>query len=121
MGQIKDPLRQKRDNKANDCTPIIPMEKPKTCPDKKNPNLRYSDDGFWTTTHPIAKAFSKEWFKTHLSMIPYCWAMFKMAISVSKISVATIVFGTIARAIVDAAQLYAYTRFVNEVFPQYSF
>ena len=41
-----------------------------------------------------------------------------MAISVSRLSVATITFGTLGRAIVDAAQLYAYTRFVNEVSPR---
>jgi len=38
-----------------------------------------------------------------------------MALSVSKLNVAVVTFGTVGRAVVDAAQLYAYTRFVNEV------
>jgi len=91
------------------------MEKPKASVTQESPKVRYSNDGFWTTQHPAAKAFSIEWFRTHLVMIPYCWAMLKMAISVSRMSVITITLGTLGRALVDAAQLYAYTRFVNEV------
>lgn len=94
------------------------MEKPKLPASDEAPKIRYSNDGFWTTQHPAAKAFSIEWFKTHIVMIPYCWAMLKMAISVSRLSVATISLGTVGRAIVDVAQLYAYTRFVNEVTPK---
>lgn len=40
-----------------------------------------------------------------------------MALSVSKLNVAIVALGTVGRAVVDAAQLYAYTRFVNEVCP----
>ena len=97
------------------------MEKPKSSgPEealKEPSNVRFSNDGFWTTQHPAAKPFSFEWFRIHVGMIPYVWAMIKMALSVSKLSVVVVALGTVARAIVDAAQLYAYTRFVNEVFP----
>ena len=125
MGQIRDHsfLRRKRDSRRRDrpyTIPTIPMEKPKVSVAEEVPKIRYSNDGFWTTQHPAAKAFSVEWFKTHIVMIPYCWAMLKMAISVSRLSVAIIALGTVGRAIVDAAQLYAYTRFVNEVTPKKS-
>jgi hypothetical protein len=123
MGQVKDHsfLWKKRDPRRRDRTftiPTIPMEKPKVSVTEESPKIRYSNDGFWTTQHPAAKAFSIEWFKTHIVMIPYCWAMLKMATSVSRLSVAKIALGTVGRAIVDAAQLYAYTRFVNEVSPK---
>ena len=123
MGQIRDNSfpRRKRDPRRQNRSfiiPTLPMEKPKVPATEEAPKVRYSDDGFWTTQHPAAKAFSIEWFRTHIVMIPYCWAMLKMAISVSRLSVATITLGTVLRAIVDAAQLYAYTRFVNEVSPK---
>ena len=92
-----------------------PQEKPQGSKKKESPGVRYTYDGFWTTQHPAAKAFSVDWFKTHFTMIPYCWEMLVMASTVSKISVITVVLGTVGRAFVDAAQLYAYTRFVNEV------
>ena len=123
MGQIRDRTFawKKRDTKRRDRAFTIPMEKPKSSgPEealKEPSNVRFSNDGFWTTQHPAAKPFSVEWFRTHVGMIPYVWAMIKMALSVSKLSVAVVALGTVARAIVDAAQLYAYTRFVNEVFP----
>jgi hypothetical protein len=118
MGQIDDSrsfTRRKRDSRRRDRLFTKPMEKPKTPVSEDSPKVRYSNDGFWTTQHPAAIAFSIEWFRTHLVMIPYCWAMLKMAMSVSKMSVITITLGTLGRALVDAAQLYAYTRFVNEV------
>jgi hypothetical protein len=97
------------------------MEKPKSSGAeeavREPSNVRLSNDGFWTTQHPAAKPFSVEWFRIHVGMIPYVWAMIKMALSVSKLSVAVVALGTVGRAVVDAAQLYAYTRFVNEVFP----
>jgi hypothetical protein len=125
MGQIRDRTFawKKRDTKRRDREFTIPMEKPKVAavPSPEDPlpkqpsNVRLSNDGFWTTQHPAAKAFSVEWFRIHLAMIPYFWAMIRMAMSVSKLSVAIVGFGTVGRAVVDAAQLYAYTRFVNEV------
>jgi hypothetical protein len=96
------------------------MEHPRSPVKEEAPKVRYSNDGFWTTRHPAATAFSVEWFKTHFVMVPYCWAMLNMALSVSKFSVALIALGTVGRALVDAAQLYAYTRFVNEVLPEES-
>ena len=121
MGQIKDrPFPwKKRDTKRKNRAFTIPMEKPKSSapkePPKEHCNVRLSNDGFWTTQHPAAKPFSIEWFRIHATMIPYFWAMIKMALSVSKLDVAVVTFGTVGRAVVDAAQLYAYTRFVNEV------
>lgn len=118
MGQVKGHPSftcRKRDSRRRDRLFTKPMEKPKPSVAQESPKVRYSNDGFWTTQHPAAKAFSIEWFRTHLVMIPYCWAMLKMAISVSRMSVITITLGTLGRAVVDAAQLYAYTRFVNEV------
>lgn len=117
MGQIREHsfTCRKRDLRPRDRHFTIPMEKPKASATKDSPKVRYSNDGFWTTQHPAAKAFSIEWFKIHVVMIPYCWAMFRMAVSVSRLSVITIILGTLGRAVVDAAQLYAYTRFVNEV------
>jgi hypothetical protein len=91
------------------------QEKIQSSKAKDTPGVRYTYDGFWTTQHPAAKAFSADWFRTHFTMIPYCWEMAVMAARVSMISAMTVVLGTIGRAIVDAAQLYAYTRFVNEV------
>jgi len=82
---------------------------------ENKPKVRYSDDGFWTTQHPDATAFSIEWFKFHLAMVPYCLELLRMAYSVSSSCLLTVAVGTIVRAFVDAAQLYAYTRFVNEV------
>lgn len=117
MGQIRDrsSARRERDPRPRDRSTSIPMEKPKISTTEGAPKVRYSDDGFWTTQHPADKAFSVEWFKTHLAMIPYCWEMLKMAISVCRLSVVTIALGTLARAFVDSALLYSYTRFVNEV------
>src|SRR5271169_915173 len=118
MGQVKGHPSftcRKRDSRRRDRLFTKPMEKPKASVTQESPKVRYSNDGFWTTQHPAAKAFSIEWFRTHLVMIPYCWAMLKMAISVSRMSVITITLGTLGRALVDAGQLYAYTRFVNEV------
>lgn len=121
MGQIRDrPFPwKKRDTKRRDRVFTLPMEKPKTSAPKESPkepsNIRLSNDGFWTTQHPAAKPFSIEWFRIHVTMIPYFWAMIKMALSVSKLNVAIVALGTVGRAVVDAAQLYAYTRFVNEV------
>jgi hypothetical protein len=122
MGQIRHRGPEswiKHGNLERDCVLPIAMEKPKEKPQgskkKEGPGVRYTYDGFWTTQHPAAKAFSVDWFKTHLTMIPYCWEMLVMAATVSKISVITVILGTVGRAFVDAAQLYAYTRFVNEV------
>ena len=126
MGQIKNRDRKfawkKCDTQPRDRAFPVPMEKPKRSaseePPKEASNVRFSDDGFWTTQHPAAKPFSLEWFRTHLGMLPYFWAMIKMALSVNKWSVAVVTLGTVGRAVVDAAQLYAYTRFVNEVYSQ---
>jgi hypothetical protein len=117
MGQIRDRSSacRQRDRRPKDRATSKPMEKPKVSTTEPNPKVRYSDDGFWTTQHPADKAFSIEWFKTHLAMIPYCWEMLRLAISVSRISVVKIALGTLARACVDSALLYSYTRFVNEV------
>ena len=120
MGQIKDRSPSAWKNHGTQGTErvyTILMEKEKKSSVEEKPKVRYSDDGFWTTQHPIARAFSVDWFKTHLAMIPYCWEMLRMAMSVSKMSVLIVSLGTVARAVVDAAQLYAYTRFVNEVMP----
>src|ERR1700753_3861130 len=61
-------------------------EQRQTPKSKEIPDVRYTYDGFWTTQHPAAKAFSAEWFKTQFTMIPYCWEMAVMATAVSKIS-----------------------------------
>jgi hypothetical protein len=115
MGKVRDTPWKKRDIRVYRAAYRFGVKKPRTSAPKRDPDVRYSNDGFWTTQHPSAKPFSFEWFNVHISMFPYFWEMFKMAISVSKAGVVTIIFGTIARAFVDAAQLYAYTRFVNEV------
>jgi hypothetical protein len=118
MGQIKDGafMCKRRDGKRRDKAPPIRKEPSKmSTKQQEKSKARYSYDGFWTTKLPAATAFSFEWFKTHSVVIPYCWSMLKMALSVSKWDVFVIMFGTIARAVVDAAQLYAYTRFVTEV------
>jgi hypothetical protein len=120
MGQIKQPaappVRESHGTGPKDRPVAREMIKEKVAAvDTDKPKVRYSYDGFWTTQHPDTTAFSIEWFKIHFSMIPYCWVMLKMALSVSKASVLIVAMGTVCRAIIDAAQLYAYTRFVNEV------
>ena len=121
MGEIRSHCtawRKQRDGRRKESKPFknVTMEKPKESPSaEKPPKIRYSNDGFWTTQHPATTAFSIEWFKTHLVVLPYCWEMLKMSLAVSRWSCFIITFGTLARALVDVAQLYAYTRFVNEV------
>lgn len=121
MGQIKDGPRRlwstDVDTKRRDRTSPPKMKKGpiSSTSAKSDPKVLYTCDGFWTTQRPSARAFSIEWFKIHLSMAPYCWAMLKMAWSVGQQSVLTIIFGTICRAFLDVASIYAYTRFVNEV------
>jgi len=121
MGEIRNHCtgwRKRRDSRRKEAKPFksVTMEKPKDSPSaEKVPKIRYSNDGFWTTQHPATTAFSIEWFKTHLVVLPYCWEMLKMSLTVSRWSCLIITFGTLARALVDVAQLYAYTRFVNEV------
>jgi hypothetical protein len=118
MGQIKDGVYvcKRKDGKRRERAVAPRKEKPKISASKREaPKDRYSDDGFWTTRLPAATAFSLEWFRTHFFMIPYSWSMLKMALSVSKWSVFVVLFGTIARALVDAAKLYASTRLVSQV------
>jgi hypothetical protein len=123
MGVLRDPLSQgwMRPQELRTDFPISPTpEKTKKVTPEKSPEVRFSYDGFWMTQHPTAKAFSRDWFSAHLSMVPYCWDMIKMAFVVSKFCVVTVTLGTLGRAVVDAAQIYAYTRFVHEVqSPQY--
>ena len=119
MGQIKHRVprgRKSHGTGRRDLPLPVEMEKATEPAAQKSPKVRYSCDGFWTTQHPAAKAFTFEWFNVHMSMVPYFWAMLKLALSVSKQSVITIVLGTIFRAVLDVASLYAYTRFVNEVY-----
>ena len=137
MGQLRDPLSQlsqlwlreelrpispsmEKMKPGPEEIPKVPQEKPEIPQEnpkapEENPKVRFSYDGFWTTQHPTAKAFSKEWFQAHLAMVPYAWDMVKMAFSVSKMCVFTVGLGTLGRALVDGAQLFAYTRFVHEV------
>jgi hypothetical protein len=118
MGQLKSPWPQGwtgPEKLRTDCGVSPSSERVKKETQEKDAKVRYSYDGFWTTQHPVAKAFSKDWLKAHLEIIPYCWDMAKLAFSISKLCVFTIAMGTLGRAVVDAAQLYAYTRFVNEV------
>jgi hypothetical protein len=100
------PLKSATMEKAKEASPPIA---------EKSPKIRYSNDGFWTTQEPASTAFSIEWFRTHLVVLPYCWEMLKMCLTVSRWTCLVITAGTIARAFVDIAQIYAYTRFVNEV------
>lgn len=118
MGQIRDTPEPctspaaKRVNR-NSMRPTSPSKKSNGTPRK--PDVKISYDGFWTTQRPAAGPFSKEWFQTQFSVMPYWWAMIKLAMSVSKSCVAIVAFGTLGRALIDAAKLYANGRFVHEV------
>jgi hypothetical protein len=119
MGQISKRLPEAwKKHGTKDSESLMPIAMPSAQKAKVDdkPKVRYSNDGFWTTQHPAATAFSIEWFKIHIAMVPYCLELLRMAFSVSKSCLLTVAVGTVVRAFVDAAQLYAYTRFVNEVF-----
>lgn len=118
MGQISKRLPEawkKHGTKDSESLMPIAMPSAQMAKFEDQPKVRYSNDGFWTTQHPAATAFSLEWFKIHFAMVPYCLELLRMAYSVSSSCLLTVAVGTIVRAFVDAAQLYAYTRFVNEV------
>jgi hypothetical protein len=118
MGQISKRLPEDwKRHGVKDSESLMPIGKPPAQKAKleDKPKVRYFDDGVWTTQHPTATAFSLEWFQIHLAMAPYCLELLKMAFLVSKSCLLTVAVGTVVRAFVDATQLYAYTRFVNEV------
>jgi hypothetical protein len=118
MGRIKGKAQRiwnNRGTRTHDSLSPLKMRRSAQSVVESRPKFRYTSDGFWTTQQPAAKAFSIEWFKIHISVLPYCWTMFQMAWSVSQAAVLTIGLGTIARALLDVASIYAYMRFVSEV------
>jgi hypothetical protein len=84
-------------------------------PSEKHANLRFCQDGIWTTRHPVAPPFSKAWINSHTQIAPHSWELIKMAFTVGGIWFWMIVSGTIARAILNGVKLRVSATFIEKV------